>query len=74
MAGSRTGTPTIVHLALKIAKVYQKYGASDLATATNVDFQTCVVNLIQCAVALALTDDFLLQVDRTGPAGPEDTA
>ena len=73
MAGSKTGTSTIVHEALHIAKVFQKYGASDLAARTNVDFQTCIVNLIQCAVALALTDDFLLMRDRTGPAGPEDT-
>jgi len=72
MAGSKTGTYSIVKNARDIARLVQKYGATDLESRTSAQFNTCVLNLVQCVVALALTDDYLLQYDRTLPAGPED--
>lgn len=73
MAGTKTGTWSIVQAAKEITRLYTTYGAADLTARTSADFTTCVLNLVQCVVALALTDDYLLQRDRTGPAGPEDT-
>lgn len=73
MAGSKTGTPSIVKAARDITRLYQTYGASDLEAATNTQFKDCVVDLVACFVQLLLTDDYLLMRDRTGPAGPEDS-
>lgn len=72
MAGSKTGTPTIWREAVKITRLYQKYGASDMATKLGTPFKDCVTALIACTVAVLATDDFVLQIDRTPPAGPED--
>lgn len=72
MAGSRTGTPTIFKHAVAITRLVQKLGASDLATKTSVDFQTCVTALVNCTVLILLSDDFPLQIDATAPLGPED--
>jgi len=72
MAGSKTGTWSIVQHSRKILDLFNTYGASDLRARTSVDFETCVVNLVICMTQLALTDDYLLQKDRTAPAGPED--
>lgn len=74
MAKNKTGTWSIVQHAREIARLQQKYGAADLEARTNVNFAVCIHDLIVCVVSLALTDDYLLQVDRTPPAGPEDTA
>lgn len=72
MAGTKTGTWSIVQDAKDIARLYQKYGASDLEARTNADFQTCILNLVLCVVQLSLTDDYLLQKDASAPLGPED--
>lgn len=74
MAGSKTGTWSIVQLSRKIADLVQTYGAADLEARTNTNFAVCIHDLVVCVVTLALTDDYLLQKDRTAPAGPEDPA
>jgi len=46
MAGSKTGTSTIYHLAKKICKMVNVYGASDLASRTSSDFAAAVAALV----------------------------
>lgn len=72
MAGSKTGTWSIVQHARDITRLYTKYGAVDLESRTSSDFLACVQGLVACYTLLQNSDDFLLQVDRTLPAGPED--
>lgn len=72
MAGTRTGTATIVRLAGQITRLVGTYGASDMAARTSTDFATCVTGLVACYNVLRATDDFLLKVDFTAPLGPED--
>jgi hypothetical protein len=72
MAGNKTGTWSIVQNAREITRLYTKYGAVDLESRTSTEFLTCVQGLVACYQLLQNTDDFLLQVDRTLPAGPED--
>jgi hypothetical protein len=72
MAGTRTGTSTIVRLCGEITRLASTYGASDLAARTSSDFATCVAGLVACYNILRATDDFLLKVDFTAPLGPED--
>lgn len=72
MAGSKTGTWSIVQDARHITRMFTKFGAVDMASRTSQAFVDCVVALVTCYQALQNTDDFLLQVDRTLPAGPED--
>lgn len=72
MAGSRTGTPSIWRHSVKIARLLQTYGASDMDNALGSAFGTCVRALVACVIAVYSTDDQPLQVDRTLPLGPED--
>jgi hypothetical protein len=72
MAGSRTGTPTIWRESVRIARLYQTYGASDMTAKLGLPYTECVQALVACVVAVLATDDFVLKIDRTPPAGPED--
>jgi hypothetical protein len=72
MAGTKTGTFSVVQHAHKITTLVQKYGVTDLEARTNTAFYDCVIALAQCFVALAATDDYLLQRDTSAPLGPED--
>jgi len=72
MAGTKTGTKSVVDLSRKITSLVQKYGVTDLVARTNQEFYDCVIALAQCFVALAATDDYLLQRDASEPLGPED--
>lgn len=72
MAGSRTGTPTIWNESVKIARMVQKFGASDMDAKLGVPYGDCVRALVACVIAVLATDDFVLKIDRTPPAGPED--
>jgi hypothetical protein len=74
MAGSRTGTPTIWKESVRIARLYQKYGASDMTAALGAPYTACIQALVTCVVTVLASDDFVLQIDRTPPAGPEDLA
>jgi len=67
MAGSITGTPTIIRLARKICKIRAQFGAGDLSTKTTPEFAAAVAALaIACAVFETL-DDFPGQIDATSP-------
>lgn len=72
MAGSRTGTPTIIRLSRKICKLVANYGASNLAASTSSEFATAVVALTVACAAFEAADNFPAQIDRVNPAGPED--
>lgn len=73
MAGSRTGTSTIYHLAKKICKMVNTYGASDISTRLSPEFATAVTALVAACAAFEALDDVPFQIDRTGAAGPEDS-
>jgi len=73
MAGSRTGTSTIYHLAKKICKMVNVYGAVDLGTRVSPEFATAVSALVSACQAFEALDSFPFQIDRIAPAGPEDS-
>lgn len=73
MAGSRTGTSTIYHLARKICKMVALYGATDLSSRTSADFAAAVSALVLACNAFEALDNFPFQIDRIAPAGPEDS-
>lgn len=72
MAGSKTGTSTIYHLARKICKMVNVYGATDLGSRTSVEFAAAVAALVLACQAFEALDNFPFQIDRISPAGPED--
>ncbi len=72
MAGSRTGTPSIWRDARNIQRLYGTYGASDMDAKLGTAFGDCVRAIVACVIAVMATDDYVLQVDRTLPLGPED--
>lgn len=72
MAGSRTGTPTIIKLARRICRLKSLWGASDLEASTSAGFKTAVDALVVACLAFEALDDFPAEIDATAPYGPED--
>lgn len=72
MAGSKTGTPTIIKLARKICKLVTIWGASDLEARTSPEFQLAIEALMVACHAFEIADDYPGQVDSSTPLGPED--
>jgi hypothetical protein len=72
MAGSRTGTPSIIKLSRKICKLKANFGASNLEDATTPEFAAAVDALAIACAAFEALDNFPAQIDRVAPAGPED--
>lgn len=73
MAGSRTGTPTIWQLALQITRLKGRLGGGDMTAKLGAEFTACIDALIACTLVVLTTDDYVLMIDNTAPAGPEDT-
>lgn len=72
MAGSRTGTPSIIKLVRKICKIHSQYGASNLSALTSPEFAAAVVALtVACGVFESL-DNYPGEIDFTTPFGVED--
>lgn len=67
MAGSKTGTPTIVRLVRKICKLVAIYGAGNLASATTAEFATATLALVAACHAFEALDDQPGQIDSTEP-------
>ncbi len=67
MAGSRTGSPTIIALARKICRIVAIFGAGDLATKATPEFRTAVLLLVAACQAFEALDDFPGQIDATAP-------
>lgn len=72
MAGSRTGTPTIIKLARKICRLRATWGASNLAAATTAEFASAIAALAVACAAFEALDDQPAQIDSVEPFGPED--
>lgn len=72
MAGSRTGTPTIIKLVRKICKLHANYGASNLSALTSPEFAAAVVALTVACSAFESLDNYPGEIDYTTPGGPED--
>lgn len=72
MAGSRTGTPTIIHLCRVIAKLYGRYGAFNLESSTSPAFKAAVVALVAAVAIFEAADNQPAEIDTIAPAGPED--
>jgi len=70
MAGSITGTPSIIRLTRKICKLVAVYGAGNLATAATPEFAAAVVTLVAACHAFEALDDFPGQIDATAPIRP----
>jgi hypothetical protein len=67
MAGSRTGTPTIIKLARRICKLKAIWGAGNLEARTTPEFAAAVAALATACAAFEALDDFPAQIDNTGP-------
>lgn len=67
MAGSKTGTPTIIRLVRKICRVRTIFGAGDLATKTTAEYAAAVAALAVACAAFEALDDFPGQIDSTSP-------
>jgi hypothetical protein len=72
MAGSRTGTPTIIKLVRKICRLVTVLGAGNLSSSTSVEYAAAVFALVAVCAAFEAADNFPAQIDRVDPAGPED--
>lgn len=70
MAGSKTGSPTIIALTRKICKMVAVYGAGDLGTKATPEFRTAVLALVAACQAFEALDDFPGQIDATAPIRP----
>jgi len=66
MAGSKTGTPSIIRLARKICALVGTYGAGNLATVTTPEFAAAVFALVVACQAFEAIDDFPGQIDSSG--------
>lgn len=67
MAGTKTGTPTIIKLARKICQIRAIWGAGDLATKATPEFAAAVAALAIACAAFEALDDFPGQIDATSP-------
>ena len=74
MAGSKTGTPSIIRMARKVCQLYHKWGAADLEAKTSPAFKAAVVALAIACAAFEAADNYPGEVDSVAPAGPEDPA
>lgn len=72
MAGSRTGTPSIIRLSRKICKLQATWGASNLAAQTSPEFAAAVTLLAAACAAFEAADNYPAQIDNVAPHGPED--
>lgn len=72
MAGSRTGTPSIIRYTRKICRLVANYGASDLTARTNAGFATAIGALIAACAVFEAADNFPAEIDNIAPDGPED--
>ena len=70
MAGTKTGTPSIIRLARKICKLVAVYGAGNLATVATVEFAEAVGALVIACQAFEALDDQPGQIDATLPLRP----
>lgn len=67
MAGSKTGTPTIIRLTRKICRLVAVYGAGNLASTTTAEFAAAVLALVTACHAFEALDDQPGQIDSTEP-------
>lgn len=72
MAGSRTGTPTVIKFVRKVCNTVRKYGAADLAAATTPEYAAAVGTLMVACAAFEALDNYPGEIDNIPPTGPED--
>ena len=70
MAGTRTGTPSIIKHARAICRLVARYGAGDLATVTTTGYSEAVLALVAACALFEALDDFPGQIDATTPIRP----
>jgi len=73
MAGSRTGTPSIIKYVRKICHLVNTYGAANLSSETSAGYAAAVGALVVACTAFEALDNFPAQIDRVAPDGPEDS-
>lgn len=67
MAGSRTGTPTIIKLTRHICRLVALNGAYDLSQRTTPQFDAAVRALVVACHAFEALDNFPAQIDAVAP-------
>jgi len=67
MAGTKTGSPTVIKLARKICKIVAIYGAGDLATKATPEMAEAVALLNIACMAFEALDDQPGEIDSTTP-------
>ncbi len=72
MAGTKTGTSTIIRLVRNICRIAGTYGAGDLASRTSASYAAAVFALVAACNIFEALDDYPAEIDATAPYGPED--
>jgi len=67
MAGTVTGSSSIIKLVRKICKLVTVYGAGDLQTRATPEFKTAVLALVAACTAFEALDNFPGEVDAVAP-------
>lgn len=67
MAGSRTGSGTIIACARKISRVKHRFGATDLSVKADSAVALAVTALVAAYDAWAAADDYPGEIDATAP-------
>lgn len=70
MAGTRTGSATIIKLSRWICRLVAIYGAGDLATKGTPEIRAAVLSLVLACQAFEALDDQPGQIDATAPFRP----
>lgn len=67
MAGSKTGSGSVIRLSRKICKLVAIYGVGDLSTKATPAFSTAIAALVAACMAFEALDDQPGQIDSTEP-------
>lgn len=67
MAGSKTGSGSVIRLTRKICKLVAVYGAGDLATKASPEFAAAISALVTACMAFEALDDQPGEIDSTLP-------
>lgn len=72
MAGSRTGTPTVIKLVRRICRIVNTLGVADLTAKTSTGYAAAVTALVAACTAFEALDDYPAEIDTSSPYGHED--
>lgn len=72
MPKKRDGVWSAYMAAKKVCRIHAKYGIGRLSDRLGFSFANAFALLAAACAAVDLVDDYVLEIDRTAPIGPED--